>query len=93
MHITLDNNMCRVFELPETYPSGFCHGGGHTIRMQMVDWFQPIPPTEITSNDTGLWETWAPRLIEFLLAKRYIKPGRQYLVITDFGESLVFKGV
>ena len=86
------NNFCRVFELPEGYPKGFCFGGGKPVTFQMVDWFNPIPRRDILNDDIKEWNEYIPLLKDFLESKTYVKPGRQYLVITDFGESFLFTG-
>ena len=88
--ITESNNFCRVFELPLDYPKGFCFGGGKPVTFQMVDWFQPIPIEDISENNVKVWSEYIPLLKDFLKDKNYVKPGRQYLLITDFGESFIF---
>ena len=92
MNPTQDNNFCRVFELPERYPEGFCFGGGRPVQMQMVDWFRPWP---IEGRPFGgvAPETWGEvveMLRPWLMQKNYVKPGRRYILVTDFGEALVF---
>lgn len=91
MNITGDNNFCRVFELPTAYPEGYCFGGGKPVMMAMVDWFNPIPAEDIRNNAVKPWPDYVPLLREFLLQKNYVKPGRRYVLITDFGEALVFE--
>jgi hypothetical protein len=36
------NNFCRVFQLPNSYPKGYCFGGGLPTVFVMVDWFYPV---------------------------------------------------
>lgn len=98
------NNFCRVFELPESYPSGFCHGGGHSVNFQMVDWFYPCPDINQAGVSKEVWrkevgeieihEVDADELAEMLLPwlrqKQYLKPGRDYLVMCDFGAVFRF---
>jgi len=85
---TQDNNFCRVYELPDRYPEGYCFNGGLPVVMKMVDWFNPWPPSTIGG---GSWEDdVVPMLKEFLRDKNYVKPGKKYLLVTDFDKSFVF---
>lgn len=86
--ISQSNNFCRIFELPDCYPKGCCFGGGHPVTFKMVDWFNPIPSDELENMKP--WQDYIPLLKEFLKDKLYVKPGKQYLLITDFGESMLF---
>ena len=88
--ISQSNNFCRVFELPDEYPGGFCFGGGRPVMFAMVDWFGPIPDEDIVSGNIKPWSDYIPMLKEFLKDKIYVKPGKQYLLITDFGETMLF---
>ncbi len=36
------NNFCRVFQLPQSYPQGYCFGGGLPTTFVMVDWFHAV---------------------------------------------------
>lgn len=92
VEITHDNNFCRVFEMPETFPSGSLFGGGKHVGMKMVDWFYPINSDEISQGDVRSWEDYTKELIPFLQKKSYVKPGRQYVLVTRFNKSLVFTG-
>lgn len=83
-----DLNFCRVFELPTEYPRGHCFGGGRLVQMLMVDWFNPWPPE---LPDEATWQDVTKLLRSFLSGKRYVKPGRQYLVVTGFGEAMLFE--
>ena len=49
------NNFCMVFELPETYPNDFCHGGGHPVNFQMVDWFYPVSDVQQAGVSKEVW--------------------------------------
>ena len=91
--ITEKNNFCRVFELPNTYPQAFCFGDGHPVTFQLVDWFQPIPTGDILSDTIKPWGEYVYSLTVFLKNKDYMKVGKQYLLITDFGESMLFNKV
>lgn len=79
------NNFCRVFEVPEKYPKGFCNPAV-PVEFKMVDWFNPIPPEVNTVNLEKLRND----LVPWLKGKIYIKPGRSYLVLFDFGATLTF---
>lgn len=89
------NNFCRVFELPDEYPKGFCFDGGIPLTITMIDWFNPI------SNDDQLGDSKVVQishkdlyadLIPYIKIKPYIKPKTKYLVLCDFGASLLFTG-
>lgn len=80
------DNFCRVFELPDNYPTGFCFSGGKPVLMLMVDWFNPWSP----SMKAETWEEVTEILRPFLLSKDYVKPHKKYVLITDFGTSMVF---
>lgn len=62
MVINSNNNLIRIFVLPEKYPSAYCFGGGHEVIFTMVDWFNPyptmslppIPGTEDTEDDISI---------------------------------------
>ncbi len=88
------HNFCRVFELPVHYPEGFCFDGGKPVAMNMVDWFNPWPESIMFPKDKipKNWQECSELLQGFLKDKRYVKTGRQYLLITEFGESMLFKG-
>ncbi|HUU89141.1 MAG TPA: hypothetical protein VMX17_15510 [Candidatus Glassbacteria bacterium] len=96
-------NFCRVFELPDNYPSGYrfgdgnhpsgyCFGGGVSTNFKMVGLFNPIPSEDFYEKKVKRWEDYIPMIREFLLKKKYVKPNRKYIVITDFDESFIFKG-
>ena len=82
-----EKNFCRVFELPDRYPEGFCFGVGKPVMMLMVDWFNPWPD----NPDLKTWDDVTKLLLPFLRKKVYVKPGKRYILITDFGASLVFE--
>lgn len=84
MICTPETNFCRVFELPESYPEAYCFGRGTPVPFVMVDWFNPVPDS-MQDKD---WETEVkPSLVNFIVPKVYTKPGRNYLVLTDWGAS------
>jgi len=98
------NNFCRVFEMPKQYPNGFCSGGGHPVNFQMVDWFNPVPGISQPAVSKEVWREKVGEievkkvsltelknsLVPFLKDKQYIHPGRDYLVLCDFGASFQF---
>jgi len=86
MKVQTEDNFCRVFELPEKYPSDYCFQGGHPVTIKMIDWFNPVQPGNEWSVETG------ESLCDFVLRKGYIKPGRKYLILTDFNIALVVTG-
>lgn len=88
-HITDFNNFCRVFELPEHYPEGFCFNGPISVEFKMVDFFNPfvIPNRFIYKSIRDIYREVGP----FILGKIYIKPNRKYLIIFDFGASIIIE--
>ena len=88
MKYKVDNetNFCRVFKLPENYPSQFCFGGGIPVEFKMVDWFNPVR----RDKDEISLEELQENLIPFLKDKNYIEEKAIYLVLCDFGASFIF---
>jgi hypothetical protein len=100
------NNFCRVFLLPESYPSEFCFAGGHPVTFQMVDWFNPIPGVGQAAVSKEVWrqkvgeievktvtDKWLhDKLVPWLSEKKYVLPGREYLVLCNFGAAIRFQG-
>ena len=96
--VTQLNNFCRVFRLPLTYPEGFCFGGGYSVSIQLVDWFNPVPPKEgeyfcdypiyLSCEEN---EELRKRLINFIKEKIYVKEYSNYkhFVITDYGDCFL----
>ncbi len=98
------NNFCRVFELPRQYPEGFCFDGGKRTDFLMIDWFNPVPgigqpavTKEVWREKVGEIETkevsedeLKESLVPWLLKKQYVKTGRDYLVLCDFGAAIRF---
>ena len=98
------NNFCRVFEIPESYPEGYLFGGGKPVNFLMIDWFNPVPGigqpavtkevwrkevVEIETKEISINEL-QESLIPWLLEKQYVKNGRDYLILCDFGAALRF---
>ena len=100
------NNFCRVFELPEFYPNGYCFGGGHPVDFQMVDWFNPVPDIGQPAVSKEVWREkvgeieikevslgWLhENLISWVSEKQYVKPEKEYLILCDFGAAIRFQG-
>lgn len=94
MEVTSEQNFCRVFELPDQYPEGFCFGGGKPVTMVMVDWFNPINPQDFWNEESTAevdWSETEAKLKKFISGKQYVRSGKKYLVITDFGKALVIE--
>lgn len=93
------NNFCRVFEIPDKFPSGYCFGGGVDTTFKMVDWFYPISDLGIAGCSKEEWEKKigpAPfvevslkelekELLPFISKKEYIKLNKSYIIIYSFG--------
>lgn len=86
-----DSNFCHVFELPDHIPHAFCFGGGVPVEITMVDWFNPWPDDRHSTEKVPSWEQAKASLSKFIAGKRYAKPGKEYIVITNFGEALLIK--
>lgn len=102
------NNFCRVFRLPEEFPNKYCFGDGHPVNFQMIDWFNPVPGIAQPAVTKKVWiEKYgnlekikteidllelAGELIPWLKEKDYYSPVFLYLILFDFGASLVFGG-
>jgi hypothetical protein len=90
--VTEDNRLGRVFEIPREFPPGFLHGGGEPVSFTMVDWFDAWPHPVMNTGVGQEPEDWpkvADMLREVILHKNYIREGYRYLLITDFGGSLI----
>jgi len=99
------NNFCRVFELPKNFSSDYCFNGGHATNFQMVDWFnpvmgigQPAVSKEVWKKEVGEIEfveidetEFKEKALPWIKEKNYIKPGREYLILCDFGMAITFK--
>lgn len=85
------NNFCRIFEMPQRYPDGYCFGGkSYPAEFRMVDFFNPIPPDEVDGKlrDWGEYE----RLLKLeVLQRPYIKRGFKYLMATEFGAAIIIE--
>ncbi|MFA5394386.1 MAG: hypothetical protein WC346_00020 [Methanogenium sp.] len=95
LSVTYDTNFIRIFRLPTEYPKGFCFGGGYPVQMQLVDWFNPLPPLAFDSKPRTLKiehrEEIVDKLREFIREKPYFKdyPDHKFLAITDYGEAFI----
>lgn len=78
-----------MYEIPIDYPSGYLFGGGKPVEFLMVDWFNPWP-TEYEGRTFETWQEVVEVLKPLMAAKAYVKPGRRYIMITDFNETMIF---
>ena len=68
-----------VYRLPEKLSDGYCFGAGKEIGFTNVDWFSA--PKELKFGDIQKHVKW----------KRYIVPGRAYLVLIPArGDAFMF---
>lgn len=100
------NNFCRVFELPLNFPSDFCFNGGIPVQFKMVDWFNPVSGIPQPAVSKEVWRDKVGEIkveeveiselentiIPFLKQKQYVKIGRSYLVLYNFGGATTFIG-
>ena len=98
------NNFCRVFEIPESYPKGYWFDAGKPVNFVMVAWFNPISDVDQITVSKEVWQEKVGEieikeithdelyesLIPWLLKEHYVKLGRDYLVLCDFGAALQF---
>ena len=98
------NNFCRVFEVPNDFPNEYCFGGGHDVTFKMVDWFYPVKGISIAGVSKEVWrkevgpieetevaiEEVEKELFPFLKEKNYVRRGRKYLVLYNFGGCSIF---
>lgn len=88
------SNICRVFEVPATYPQGFCFGGGLPVAFKMVDWFNPVPPDFLLDlcgvNKPNAIDELEKMLREFLSMKQYLRDGYTYIALCEFGLCFSF---
>lgn len=83
------NNFCRIYEMPPSHNfEDFCFSGPIPVTFNMIDWFQPLPEPAKASD----WDGWKDTLRKFVQEKKYCLQGRTYLLVTEFGESLIIKG-
>lgn len=75
------DNLIRVFMLPETVSGDFCFGGGHPTNFQMVDWFRP------TETPKDHWEKGA--IQAYIRQKKYYRPDRNYICLCRTGEAFL----
>ena len=100
------NNFCRVFEIPESYPEGYLFSGGKPVNFLMIDWFNPVPEIGQPAVSKEVWREKVGKieikeittdelqdsLVPWLLEKQYIKHGKDYLILFDFGVAIRFSG-
>ena len=88
-NVTHDNNFCRVFELPDSFPVEFCFGGGHPVEFKIVDWFQPVPWDHLHTGKLLAWPEYEVLLRKFLKKKLYYDPDKKYILITNFNKCFL----
>lgn len=87
--VTSENNFCRVFMLPKTLPTGFCFDGGELVPIRMVDWFNPVDLSGVSTREVTEDEL-RGYLIPWLEKKTYMRTNTSYLVLFDFGATITF---
>ena len=99
------NNFCRIFEMPAKFSNEYCFGGGIDTNFKMVDWFYPIGGLDAPAISKEAWKVRVgdyeskkitltglrDNLAPFILNKAYIKKGREYLFLSNFGASFILK--
>ena len=89
--INPNQNFCRVFQLPEQFPSDYCFGGGIPVTFVMVDWFNPMPQDLFYGDKQVTLQQWEEEhkqpLIEFISKKEYIQKDKTYIVFTSFCDA------
>lgn len=97
------NNFCRVFECPKEYSSQFCFGGGIPTQFRMVDWFNPVMNLPQPACSKRVWRENVGEIkildlsyddihrdiIPFIEQKKYIRKDHEYIVVFDFGASVL----
>ena len=93
----LHDDLVRVYELLEQTPGGYRFGGPMPVSFDEVDWFQALP-TSVQIPSMGDLpdprtepDRWQEELLPWLQEKRYVKPGKRYLVLC-LHRSFVFTG-
>lgn len=84
-------DFARVLEIPATAEIGhhpYCFGGPQPYPVNIVDWF----------DARGAWpadvdhDQWRKELAEFIANKRYIRPGKHYVIVCDSGDVIAVTG-
>lgn len=82
------NNFCRVLKIPNELSSEFCFAETKPkVELTMIDWFNPLLKDK--NGKLESWERAKPKLKKFVESKKYCVEGSRYLILTDFGESIV----
>lgn len=87
-NVTDNQNFARVFMLPREYPREYCFAGGHPVQMQLVDWFNPVPPPEMGltfATEEELFDALEKQIKE----KVYFRIDRTFLLLTNWGVAKV----
>ena len=89
--ITPEQNICRVFEMPEEYPPDYYKKGGSATISRLVTVFEPMPKEHIGTALLKSWEEYyLPIIRDFLEESSRLITGKRYVGITDFNKSFVF---
>jgi len=94
--VTQATNFLRVFRLPDEYPSDYCFGGGHSVEIQLLDWFNAFSQQDFWEKDEKEVDTTEQEYIDhidslkqFIKEKIYFNSNKTYMVLTDYGDSFV----
>jgi len=94
--ITEATNFLRIFRLPTQYPSGYCFGGGHPVKIQLVDWYNAVEPSKLWETPSIEYDAASVEYEQFIVKhkqyitqKAYFKETSDYLVITDYGDAFL----
>ena len=89
--ITGNENIIRIFKLPDKFPSGFCFGGGRAVNFQMMDWFNPIPleyfwdyPTKTLSAEE--MDNLRSDVRQMIKEKNYYDSKSRYIALAEYGD-------
>ncbi|MGP1257075.1 MAG: hypothetical protein ACTS10_21845 [Kiloniellales bacterium] len=80
-------NFTRVLEVPLSEQVGrhdFCHAGGYHYPAKLVDWFDA---STLDGYDDDRSQ-WLEAIANFVAGKKYVQPGKHYVVIFDTGEII-----
>jgi len=83
--ITSENDLIRIFRLPELFPAGFyCFGEGQDVAFRLVDGFRLDSSLLIKTKGKQ-----KDIIREFIKGKIYYDPNYKFLAITDYGEAFL----
>lgn len=91
--ITDATNFLRLFRLPETFPKGYCFGGGYPTAFQLVDWFNPFDQQDFWKFEIKEFDEADPEYLkhieelkDFIKGKKYFNSNYTYMALTDYGD-------